>query len=264
MRWLIFLFFIAQNASAQDWIGPKACYLSNSLTKCFKPIAATSGGTGLTVGTSGGIPYFNATTTMASSALLTANGVVLGGGAGAAPTSTAAGTNGQLLVGVTSSAPAWGNTVSALSTFSGGISRSGDDGVGAYHNTTQALTAATLAPVLFNTELVDVTSAFASNTYTCKIAGNYRASFCGYINKSSGSSAAGDAFNVSIRKNSTNVADAIQIDASSTSTPRAFCQNIGVAMAVNDTLDATLVANFGGGRTYVGILDGATFTVERF
>jgi len=41
-------------------------------------------------GTSGGVPYFNATTTMASSAALTSNALVLGGGAGAAP-KTAAG-----------------------------------------------------------------------------------------------------------------------------------------------------------------------------
>ena len=44
------------------------------------------GGTGLSVGTSGGIPYFSSTTTMASSGALTANLPVIGGGAGVAPT----------------------------------------------------------------------------------------------------------------------------------------------------------------------------------
>ncbi|HEY6022338.1 MAG TPA: hypothetical protein VIY48_21510, partial [Candidatus Paceibacterota bacterium] len=43
------------------------------------------GGTGLTNGTSGGIPYFSGTTTMASSGLLGASLPVFGGGAGAAP-----------------------------------------------------------------------------------------------------------------------------------------------------------------------------------
>jgi hypothetical protein len=43
------------------------------------------GGTGLASGTSGGIPYFNSTTTMASSAALTANMPVIGGGAGVSP-----------------------------------------------------------------------------------------------------------------------------------------------------------------------------------
>jgi hypothetical protein len=42
------------------------------------------------------------------SAALTANGVVYGGGSGTSPGSTAAGTNGQLFLGVTSGAPQWG------------------------------------------------------------------------------------------------------------------------------------------------------------
>lgn len=48
------------------------------------PVA--NGGTGITSGTSGGIPYFSGSTTIASSAALTANLPVIGGGAGAAPT----------------------------------------------------------------------------------------------------------------------------------------------------------------------------------
>ncbi|AFY02333.1 hypothetical protein [Bdellovibrio bacteriovorus] len=60
-------------------------------------ISVAKGGTGLTSGTSGGIPYYNSGTTMASSAALTQHGVVLGGGAGASPVSTAAGTGNQVL-----------------------------------------------------------------------------------------------------------------------------------------------------------------------
>ena len=72
-------------------------------------VGVTSGGTGLTSGTSGGIPYFNSATTMASSAALTANGVVLGGGAGGAPTSTAAGAaNSVLRVPAGGGAPVFG------------------------------------------------------------------------------------------------------------------------------------------------------------
>jgi hypothetical protein len=51
-------------------------------------LAVANGGTGLTSGTSGGVPYFSGTTTVASSAALTQNQVVLGGGAGAAPATT--------------------------------------------------------------------------------------------------------------------------------------------------------------------------------
>lgn len=85
-------------------------------------LAVVQGGTNLASGTSGGILGYTASGTLASSAALTANGVVLGGGAGATPTSTAAGTNGQLLIGNTSAAPTWGNTVSSATTFSGGYS----------------------------------------------------------------------------------------------------------------------------------------------
>lgn len=54
----------------------------------------TSSGTlALTVaGTSGGIPYFSGTNTWASSALLTANALMVGGGAGAAPSTVTTGT----------------------------------------------------------------------------------------------------------------------------------------------------------------------------
>jgi len=52
-------------------------------------------------GTSGGIPYFSSGTTWASSAALTQYGVVYGGGAGATPVATAAGTTGQVLTATT-------------------------------------------------------------------------------------------------------------------------------------------------------------------
>jgi hypothetical protein len=68
-----------------------------------------SGGTGLTGGTSGGIPYYSAASTLASSSALTANGVVLGGGAGAAPSATGAGAAYQALrVPAGGGAPAFG------------------------------------------------------------------------------------------------------------------------------------------------------------
>jgi hypothetical protein len=54
------------------------------------PVA--NGGTGLSSGTSGGVPYYSATGTIASSAALTASALVLGGGAGVAPATTATGT----------------------------------------------------------------------------------------------------------------------------------------------------------------------------
>lgn len=58
-------------------------------------------------GTSGGIPYFDSSSSWASSSALTQYGIVYGGGAGTAPQATAAGTNGQVLTATTSGAPSW-------------------------------------------------------------------------------------------------------------------------------------------------------------
>jgi len=64
-------------------------------------------------GTSGGILYYASTTTFGVSALLTANGVMIGGGAGAAPSTIAVGTNNQVLRGNTGAAPTFGSLVQA-------------------------------------------------------------------------------------------------------------------------------------------------------
>jgi len=55
-------------------------------------------------GTSGGIPYFNSGTTWATSSALTANALVIGGGAGAAPATTTTGTGILTFLGTPSSA----------------------------------------------------------------------------------------------------------------------------------------------------------------
>ncbi|CAB4147619.1 hypothetical protein UFOVP507_38 [uncultured Caudovirales phage] len=74
----------------------------------------TAGTLALTVaGTSGGVPYFSSSSAWASSAALTQYGVVYGGGAGAAPVATAAGTTGQVLTATTSGAPTWATPASA-------------------------------------------------------------------------------------------------------------------------------------------------------
>lgn len=60
-------------------------------------------------GTSGGIPYFSGSTTLASSAALTANRIVLGGGAGVAPTILGSlGTTTTVLHGNAAGAPTFG------------------------------------------------------------------------------------------------------------------------------------------------------------
>ena len=73
-------------------------------------VAVADGGTGLSSGTSGGIPYFSGTTTMASSGALTDNVIMLGGGAGNSPTSLVdgLGTTTKVLHGNAAGEPTWG------------------------------------------------------------------------------------------------------------------------------------------------------------
>jgi len=75
-----------------------------------------NGGTGITSGTSGGVPYFSASNAISSSAALTTNALVKGGGAGAAPSATGYiidSNNGLTINQNTSFGPAWSVTNSA-------------------------------------------------------------------------------------------------------------------------------------------------------
>jgi hypothetical protein len=82
----------------------------------------TSGTLALTVaGTSGGIPYFSSATTWATSAALAANALVIGGGAGVAPSTTTTGTGVVTALGVnTGTAGAFVVNGGALGTPSSG------------------------------------------------------------------------------------------------------------------------------------------------
>lgn len=72
-------------------------------------IAVANGGTGLSSGTSGGILGYTASGTLASSAALGANAIVIGGGAGATPTALGStGTTTTLLHGNAAGAPTFG------------------------------------------------------------------------------------------------------------------------------------------------------------
>lgn len=88
-------------------------------------VSVALGGTGLTGGTSGGIPFFASASTMGSSAALTAHSITLGGGAGSTPYSLASnGTSGQVLQSNGASAdPSWAaapvGTVTSITAGSG-------------------------------------------------------------------------------------------------------------------------------------------------
>lgn len=70
-------------------------------------VPVARGGTGLTSGTSGGIPYYSAAATIASSGALTQYGVVTGGGAGGSPVAVAPGTSGTTLHANPTGPPFW-------------------------------------------------------------------------------------------------------------------------------------------------------------
>lgn len=70
------------------------------LSASLNTVAVANGGTGLTSGTSGGVLAYTATGTLASSGALAANALVIGGGAGVAPSTTATGTGVLTALGV--------------------------------------------------------------------------------------------------------------------------------------------------------------------
>lgn len=69
--------------------GTGTCATVSLTADIIGTLAVGNGGTGLTSGTSGGIPYFSGSTTLASSAALTSQALVYGGGAGVAPATDA-------------------------------------------------------------------------------------------------------------------------------------------------------------------------------
>jgi hypothetical protein len=116
---------------ANGGTGSTSTTFVNAATNVTGTLPVANGGTGLTAGTSGGVPYYSAAGTIASSAALTANKVLLGGGAGAAPTATtllgtaAAVTSGSYIqaIGYADTVTALGNTGTAinLDVTSGGV-----------------------------------------------------------------------------------------------------------------------------------------------
>lgn len=99
------------SGSVKTYTFPNA---STTVLTTNSAVTVEQGGTGLSSGTSGGIPYFSSSSTMASSGVLTANALVLGGGAGAAPTVVASlGTTSTVLHGNASGAPSFGAIVNA-------------------------------------------------------------------------------------------------------------------------------------------------------
>ena len=98
-------------------------------------ISAAFGGTGLSSGTSGGVLYFNSTSTIASSGALTANQIVLGGGASGPTVLGSLGTVNTVLHGNAGGVPSF-SAVSLTADVSGVLpATSGGTGVNNGSNT---------------------------------------------------------------------------------------------------------------------------------
>lgn len=127
---------LTSSGTAPQWssVSSVAVTTFSAGTTGFTPSTATSGavtlagtlgvangGTGLTSGTSGGVPYYSASSTIASSAALAANALVVGGGAGVAPSTITTGTGVVTALGVnTGTAGAFVVNGGALGTPSSG------------------------------------------------------------------------------------------------------------------------------------------------
>jgi hypothetical protein len=138
------------------------------------PVTVAHGGTGLASGTSGGIPYFSGTTSIASSGALTASHVVLGGGAGASPTVLASlGTTTTLLHGNAAGAPTFAAVALAtdvsgqLPTANGGTGAANLNGIVQAGTTNTITTGYTLTPFNIGTVTTGTTTLSGAN-------GNYQ------------------------------------------------------------------------------------------
>jgi trimeric autotransporter adhesin len=148
---------LASSASSTGTVSSVAQSFTGGIVSVGGSPITTSGTLALTVaGTSGGIPYFSTSSAWASSAALTQYGIVYGGGAGATPVATAAGTTGQVLTATTGSAPTWASA--AAQVYPGaGIANSTGTAWGTSYTTSGTGTVAVLAttptittPVLTN------------------------------------------------------------------------------------------------------------------
>jgi hypothetical protein len=94
-----------------------ALYSTGASTLVAGTLPVAAGGTGLTSGTSGGVLYYSATGTLASSGLLSANALVIGGGAGVAPSTTTTGTGVVTALGNNANATGGFTTINGTATL---------------------------------------------------------------------------------------------------------------------------------------------------
>lgn len=137
----------------------------------------TSGTLALTVaGTSGGVPYFSGTSTWASSAALTANALMIGGGTGAAPATTTTGTGVLTALGINVGSSGAFTTNNAANTFTAQQTFSGSTSVLATALTNAAEVATVSATAATGTINYDITTQSVLY-YTTNASANWTVNF---------------------------------------------------------------------------------------
>lgn len=150
---------ITIDTTATVWSATPLAINASTITG-ITPVA--NGGTGLASGTSGGIPYYSASGTIASSGSLTANAVVLGGGAGATPVSLGSlGTTTTLLHGNAAGAPTF--SAASLTADVSGTLPVANGGTGVTTSTGTGNTVLSTSPTLVTPVLGTPTSATLTN-----------------------------------------------------------------------------------------------------
>lgn len=134
------------------------------------------------------------------------------------------------------------------------------DSVSVYNSGDQTLNNATLDPVLFDTELLDSASAFASNTYTCKTPGVYTLTFSGSMRNTTAGSAT-DGWIINFKKNGSALQTARpEINAATvTGQYDNFSHSVTTELSAGDAITVGLAKNAAGAP--VSILRGATLNV---
>jgi filamentous hemagglutinin len=201
-------------------------------------IAVANGGTGLTAGNSGGVLAYTASGTIASSAALTANMPVIGGGAGVVPSvGTVSGNTTQFVTTTGTLTSGDCVTIDASGNFIANGSGCATKPVLAYLTTGQISTAA-------DTNLVDVTGA----AFTADAAGVYDIQIVGAVNNAANTTGYGIGINCAQTPQTVWITGSSQLaNTGTTSTWSAIANNAVAGVTSGVPTNSTDVPIFGRG-----------------